>query len=202
MVGLGATIRELSIPAHRTGIAIGFASFLEGVTAIIAGYGNGYHWSGRYAPDFAMALGRGLAAWSDELPPQIKVSLLVGTFLREYYFSSFYAKAQNLRPKMRQAYDDALADVDVLIMPTATKRAQPYSPNLSLSQRVLEGWSMLGNTTPFNMTGHPSLSMPAAEADGLPVGLMLTGRLFDDGKLLALARTYERAFGWLPTGSK
>jgi amidase len=48
------------------------------------------------------------------------------------------------------------------------------------------------------MTGHPALSIPAAEADGLPVGLMLVGRHFDDGRLLAIARTYEREYGWLP----
>ena len=51
------------------------------------------------------------------------------------------------------------------------------------------------------MTGHPALSMPAAEADGLPVGAMLVGRHFDDARILAIARTYERAFGWSPSTS-
>lgn len=42
--------------------------------------------------------------------------------------------------------------------------------------------------------------MPAAEADGLPVGVMVTGRRFDDASLISFARTYEKAYGWLPAG--
>jgi len=48
------------------------------------------------------------------------------------------------------------------------------------------------------MTGHPALTIPAAEAGGLPVGLMLIARRFDDARLLQLARTFERAVGWRP----
>ena len=62
----------------------------------------------------------------------------------------------------------------------------------------MRGWGLLANTSPTDMTGHPALSMPAAEADGLPVGVMLIGRHFDDARLLAVARTYEREFGWNP----
>ena len=57
---------------------------------------------------------------------------------------------------------------------------------------------MLGNTTPFDMTGHPSLSMPIGEADGLPVGLMVSGRMFDEARILSFAQTCERAIGWFP----
>jgi amidase len=59
---------------------------------------------------------------------------------------------------------------------------------------------MSPNTPTMNVTGHPSLSIPAAEADGLPVGVMLTGRKYDEGRLLAIARTYEKEYGWLPQG--
>jgi amidase len=59
---------------------------------------------------------------------------------------------------------------------------------------------MLGNAGSFNLTGHPGLTIPAAEADGLPVGVQLIGRRFDDARLLAVGRTYERAYGWLPEG--
>ena len=48
------------------------------------------------------------------------------------------------------------------------------------------------------MTGHPALTIPAAEADGLPVGVMLIGQRFGDDRLLALAAAYERRYGWLP----
>jgi amidase len=64
----------------------------------------------------------------------------------------------------------------------------------------MRGWALLANTTPTDMTGHPGLSIPAAEADGLPAGVMLVGRRFEDARLLAVARSYERAFGWSPAG--
>ncbi len=48
------------------------------------------------------------------------------------------------------------------------------------------------------MTGHPAISLPLAEAGGLPVGVMLVGRRFDDARLLAIAATCERALGWAP----
>jgi amidase len=48
------------------------------------------------------------------------------------------------------------------------------------------------------MTGHPALSLPLAAADGLPVGVMLVARHFDDARLLSIAATCERALGWAP----
>jgi amidase len=55
---------------------------------------------------------------------------------------------------------------------------------------------MLGNTAPFDMTGHPSLTVPCAKPGGLPVGLMLTGRHFDEMTLLRIADAFERSVDW------
>jgi amidase len=195
LAALGATIREISIPEHRLGL--GFPLFLEGYMATFRGFGNGYGWSGSYAPDLARALGKALRVGADELPDSVKVAIILGGYLSDRYYSTLYAKAQNVRPILRSAYDHAFQDVDVLVMPSATVRAHKKL-DASIRERVLRGWSMLGNTTPFNMTGHPSLSIPAGEGHGLPVGVMLTGRPFADGKLLSIARTYERDQGWFP----
>jgi amidase len=58
------------------------------------------------------------------------------------------------------------------------------------------GWNMLGNTAPFDMTGHPSLSVPCGKSNGLPVGLMLTGRHFEDATLLRIGDAFERQMAW------
>src|SRR5262249_28717766 len=138
-----------------------------------------------------VAFGEGLHARADQLPPQGKLEIMLGTYLRERYHGRFYAKAQNLRIGLRAAYDEALREVDIIAMPTTPMKAQPYRPNLSIVDRVMTGWSMLGNTAGFNMTGHPSISAPCGFSEGLPVGLMLTGRHFEDALVLRTARAIE-----------
>jgi amidase len=198
---LGAELRELSVPEHLQVGGVAFATFIEGMTALVAGGGNGFHWPGRYAPDLARALGDGIARRGDELPPQVKVTLVLGAHLQARYRGAVYARGQNLRPRLRAGFDRALGEVDALLLPTTPGLPHLDDPSLSISERVLRGWAVLANTYPTDLTGHPALSLPAAEAEGLPVGVMLIGRRFDDASLLAIARTYERRYGWLPASA-
>ena len=195
---LGADVREISVPEHVQSGGIAFAGFVEGMTALVSGGGNGWHWSGRYWPELAVGLGEGLTTFGDKLPPQVKLTLICGAHLRRHYFGAIYATAQNQRPWLRSAYDRAFAEVDALVMPTTPKLPHVDDRSLPIAEHVMRGWSTLTNTSPFDMTGHPALSIPAAESDGLPVGLMLVGRHGDDAQLLAAARTYETNFGWVP----
>ena len=107
-----------------------------------------------------------------------------------------YAKAQNLRRVLRASYDEALAQFDVLAMPTTPMKAHKYDPGLDTLGTVAHGWNMLDNTAPFNMTGHPAISIPCAKSGGLPVGLMLVGRHFDDATLLRAAHAFEERTDW------
>jgi amidase len=61
---------------------------------------------------------------------------------------------------------------------------------------------MLANTSPFDLTGHPSLSIPCAKSNGLPVGLMLTGRHFDESTLFRAAHAFEQKVTWDKEGTK
>jgi amidase len=128
----------------------------------------------------------------------MKVALICGTHLRRRYLGRYYATAQNLRAPLTAAYDRIFDDLDFLVMPTTPGRPHADDKDLSIAERVIRGWAVLSNTTPFDMTGHPAVTIPAAEAGGLPVGVMLVGRHFEDGQLLAIARTYEMNFGWVP----
>jgi amidase len=98
---------------------------------------------------------------------------MLGLHLRRGYGGSLYARAQNARPLLRAPYDHALTSVDALLMPTTPGLPHEHLPGLPVHERVLRGWAVLANTTPTDMTGHPALTIPAAEADGLPVGVML-----------------------------
>ncbi len=195
---LGAEIVDASLPEHLQAGGIAFAGFVEGMTSLMESGGNGYSWRGRYWEDLAPALAAGLRDHAQALSPQMKVTLIAGRWLRSRYAGALYAKAQNLRPWLRGAYERALADVDALLMPTTPWRAHELAPEPPLADKVLRGWANLSNTYPTDMTGHPALSLPLAAAAGLPVGVMLVGRHFDDARLLSIAATCERALGWQP----
>lgn len=196
--GLGAEPREVSLPEHLQAAGIAFAGFVEGMTNLMETGGNGYGWAGRYWEALAPALQAGLRDHSGELSPQMKFALVAGRHLRRLYAGALYAKAQNLRPWLRAAHDRALEGCDVLLLPTTPWRAHLVDPSLPAADRVLRGWANLNNTYPTDMTGHPAISIPLAEAGGLPVGVMLIGRHHDDARLLALAATCERALGFCP----
>lgn len=196
---LGAEVVRLSLPEHLQGGGVAFAGFVEGMYELMTSGGNGYGWKGRYWTGLASALGCGLAEHANELSPQVKITLLLGALLRRERYGGVYAKAQNLRPWLAEAHDRALAEVDFLLMPTTPGLAHAVDLEMPLAERVLRGWAVLTNTYPTDMTGHPALTIPAAEAEGLPVGVMLIGPRFSDDRLLALAAAYEKRFGWLPT---
>jgi amidase len=107
--------------------------------------------------------------------------------------------AQNLAPKLAAAYDAALADVDLLVLPTVPMRASVRpGRDARPPERLARALEMLANTSPFDVTGHPACSVPAPLADGLPVGMMLVGRQFDDATVLRAAHAYEQAVGAFP----
>jgi amidase len=193
---LGAEVVDVSVPTHRTAPALALPGVMEGQVATVLGHGNGYHWLGRYSEDLPEFVD---AVWEERsglIPEAMKVALILGTYLREAFAGVYYARSQNFRPVLRREYDRALGAVDYLIMPTTPHFAQEHIEGASISEKVIRGWGQIANTFPSDMTGHPALSMPAGFASGLPVGVMLVGRHFADSAMIALARTYEAAFGW------
>ncbi|RWP99096.1 amidase [Mesorhizobium sp.] len=191
---LGATVSEISFPGHLKAGPIVWGVFAEGVTATFQGNGHGYHWDGAYNPALADAFGSGIEQRGNNMPLQAKFNLMLGTYMRQTYHGKFYAYAQNLRRELRGGYDRLLESVDVLLMPTTPMKAHMHNPNQTPEELVLAGWNMVANTAPFNMTGHPALSVPCGMSEGLPVGMMLVGKKFDDQKLLAIADAYQRTF--------
>jgi amidase len=195
---LGAEIKNISLPVLSWGADIMFSAMVEAATAAASGWPSGYHWWSEYSESFAEALHRGLRTYGDELTETFKAVMILGHYLNNYYGGSICAKAHRMASVVRRAFEDAFESVDVLAMPTTTHYAHKIEPKATLSERAIRGWGMLGNTAAFNVSGHPALSMPAASVKGIPIGIMIVGRRFGDAQLLALARVYEKAFGWEP----
>ncbi len=192
---LGATVEEVSIPIHRTlAPAVWSAICLEGGAAKTF-HGNtlGFESKGLYVPSlmFAYEAARNRV---DETSETFKAQTLLGRYMVDKYHGLYYAKAQNLRRRVVAAYDAVLANYDLLLMPTSTMKATPLPPpDASITEVCRRGLEMLWNTCPFNITGHPSISTPCGTSEGLPIGLMLVGRHWDERTIYRAAKAFEDA---------
>ncbi len=198
---LGAQVEEVSIPIHRRAARFLSGVTAEGLAALLSLNGMVHHAEGHYNPHLAQAFGEALRLRGADMPPMLKMNLLVGTYLNRRYMGRIYGKAQNLRGFLRAEYDEVLKRVDLLAMPTTPTKAPRNDPKLDPHTRMLRGWHVANNTAAFDVTGHPSLSLPCAKSKGLPVGLMLTGRHFEDATLLRTAYAYEQSGSWESVGS-
>jgi amidase len=99
--------------------------------------------------------------------------------------------------KHRADYDAALAQVDLLIMPTLPLKATPLPPpDAPRALYIQRAFEMLANTAPFDATGHPAMSVPCGLGDGLPVGLMIIGKHYDEATIYRAAAAFERDGDW------
>jgi len=191
---LGCVVGEVSLPMHRDGIHIWNGIATEGATALmIKGNSMGTNWKGYYNTGLLDSFARGRLTRPNDLSETTKLVMLVGQYMEDNYHGRYYAKAQNLGWKLRQAYDRVLADYDLLVMPTLPLKATPIPPaDCSRELYIQRALEMINNTAPFDVSGHPAITVPCAMSDGLPVGMMLIGRHFDESTLLRAAYAFEQ----------
>lgn len=194
---LGAVVEEVSISMHRIGKDIWSPIGNEGLMAqMMRGNGMGFNWKGQYT----LGLLDAHAAWrerANDLSDTLKTSMFIGEYFTRHYRGRYYAKAQNIARRLRAAYDVALARYDLLLMPTLPMVATEIPPaDADLPLYVQRAFEMIVNTAPFDVTGHPSMSLPCGLSAGLPVGLMLTAKHWDERTILAAARAFEASGDW------
>jgi len=188
----GGKVVEVSIPMHRDGIHIWNCVANEGATAqMVLHDGMGLNWQGYYTTGLVDYYGRARRALADNYSDTVKLVVLLGQYMADKYYGRYYAKAQNLVPVLRAAYDNALKEVDILVMPTTPMKAMPIPDNPTVGEFYGTALGMIQNTCPFDCTHHPAMNVPCAKSNGLPVGMMLIGRHFEDDIVLRAAHAFE-----------
>lgn len=132
----------------------------------------------------------------DELDHNNKIRFLTGSIIP----AQAYYKAQKIRAVLRQQILDALEKVDVLVLPTGPVTAPPVEsvPGIESKEHSLTGLAgRISFTGPFNLAGTPAISVPCGfSAAGMPMGLQIVGKPFDEETLLRVAHAYEQNTDW------
>src|SRR3954449_9462714 len=190
----GAEVEEVSVPMHRDGLAIWNAIATEGATDLmVRGDAFGTNHKGHYTTDLVDFYGRARRARGRDYSVTVKLTVLLGHYLSETYNHHYYAKAQNLGRRLRAAYAAALESCDVLLMPTTAMKARAIPRGGGVADVLAAALGNLHNTSPFDVTGNPALSVPCGVSAGLPIGMMLVGRHFDDATVLRAGHAYQSA---------
>ena len=126
---------------------------------------------------------------------EVRRRVLIGTYvLSAGYYDAYYLRAQKVRALILRDFDQAFAQVDALLTPTAPSAA------FAQGEKMDDPVTMYLNdvfTVPANLAGVPAISVPAGlDANGLPLGLQVIGRAFDEATVIAVGATIERAAGF------
>ncbi len=120
---------------------------------------------------------------------EVKRRILLGTYaLSAGYHDKYYLKALKVRTLIKQDFERAFKDVDVLITPT-----MPY-PAFRIGEKINDPLSLYlsdVDTVPINLAGIPSISVPCGFSDALPIGMQIIGKHFDEASILRTAYTFE-----------
>ncbi len=185
--GAGAKIVEISLPSTEFAVACYYIIAPSEVSANLArfdGIKYGLSVDGKDLLDvYIKTRGQGFG-------PEVKRRIILGTYsLSSGYYDAYYKKAQEVRKLVRQDFEKAFKEVDLLFCPVSP------TPAFKIGEKTADPLSMyLADvyTIPINLAGVPAISMPAGKAGNLPVGLQIIGNHFQENKILAVAQEMEK----------
>lgn len=197
MTALGIAVSEVSVPSHGSTARLAMPILSEGIyRTVVMGEGLGVGRSDLYVRSYAERVKR----WRenpDALPILVKVTTLAAGWVDREQGMRGYHKAVNHARRLQAAYDAALEQVDCLLMPT-TPHVAPALPDgdPSSTESMAAAAAGTGNTSQFDVSHHPAVSVPCGRLGDLPVGMMLVGRHHDESTLYRIAYAFEQAWDW------
>jgi aspartyl-tRNA(Asn)/glutamyl-tRNA(Gln) amidotransferase subunit A len=189
---LGAEIHEVSLPASPYGLAAYYVLAPSEASSNLARY-DGVRYGLRVPGENIVEMYSKTRAAG--FGPEVKRRIMLGTYaLSSGYYDAYYLKALKVRRLIKQDYDKAFEKVDVIATPTAP------NPAFRFGEKTGDPLAMYLEdvfTVSINITGMPGLSVPCGMSkSGLPIGLQLIGKPFDEATLLRTAYAYEQATDW------
>ncbi|AWB45961.1 Asp-tRNA(Asn)/Glu-tRNA(Gln) amidotransferase GatCAB subunit A [Paenibacillus sp. CAA11] len=185
--GLGAVWEEVSLPHTEYAVAAYYLLASSEASSNLSRF-DGVRY-GERANHAGSLMDLYLDSRSQGFGPEVKRRIMLGTYaLSSGYYDAYYLKAQKVRTLIKRDFDQTFEKFDVIIGPTAPTTAFP------LGSQVDDPLTMYLNdilTIPVSLAGVPAVSVPCGFADGLPVGLQIIGKAFDEGTVLRTAHAYE-----------
>ena len=190
---LGAEIKEVTLPHTKYSVAAYYIIAPAEASSNLARY-DGVHY-GHRAEKFSNMIDMYAASRGEGFGTEVKRRIMLGTYtLSAGYYDAYYRKGLKVRRLIRNDYDAAFRDVDVIASPVAPTAA------FKLGELVGDPLAMYLSdiyTISANLAGIPGISLPAGfSSQNLPIGLQLLGAPFSEETLLRAARMYERETEW------
>lgn len=189
----GATVVPVHLPHMKYAIACYYLVAVAEASSNLARY-DGVHYGHRTAhPTDYVDMYR--SSRQEGFGPEVRRRIMLGTYaLSSGYYDAYYLRALKVRTLIRQDFEHALADVDVIASPTAPTAAVHVGEKTSdpLAMYLMDIY-----TVSVNLAGIPGISIPCGfTTAGLPIGLQLMGSYFSEAKLLRIAHEYQTRTDW------
>ena len=187
--GLGATWEEVSLPHSKYALATYYLLSSSEASANLARF-DGVRYG--YRTDNAENLIEMYKQTRSEgFGDEVKRRIMLGTFaLSSGYYDAYYKKAQKVRTLIKKDFEDVLEKYDVIIGPTTP------TPAFKIGENMDDPLTMYANdilTIPVNLAGVPGISVPCGFSNGLPLGLQIIGKHFDESTIYRVADAFEKA---------
>lgn len=188
LAGLGAVVEEVSLPHTKYAVAVYYLIAPAEASSNLARY-DGVRYGVRVEGDNLIDMyGR---TRSQGFGPEVKRRIMLGTYaLSSGYYDAYYLRAQKVRTLIRRDFEAVFERFDAVVAPTAPTTAFRFG------EKIEDPLTMYLNdvlTIPVNLAGLPAISVPCGLAGGLPVGLQVIGKPFDEATVLRVAHAYEQA---------
>ncbi len=190
---LGGTIQEVSLPHTEVAVATYYIVATAEASSNLARYdGVKYGFRAKESQDLLEMYRR---TRQEGFGPEVKRRIMLGTYaLSSGYYDAYYAKAQAVRTLIQQDFDQVFQDVDLLVTPVMPTTA------FQLGEKIEDPLQMYLSdlyTISASLAGIPAISLPCGlSRKGLPIGMQILGRPFEEEVILRAARAYELATDW------